>query len=148
VEVELPRKLRQLPDELQPVETFAELRCGRVLGRNLRWAGFEVPTPVQANAVPMAIGGLDVISIAQTGSGKTLAFMLPILRSVMDVEAGAASERRGRDDPVAIRALVLCVCTGACTGPAQHAHPVVAAAEGVVLRHACVAPVLRQGADA
>ena len=91
VEVELPRRLDALPEEMQPVATFAELRCGRVLGRNLNFAGFSTPTPVQAHSVPMAIGGQDVISVAQTGSGKTLAFMLPILRTPL-----AAAPRRRR----------------------------------------------------
>ncbi|MFL5311755.1 MAG: DEAD/DEAH box helicase [Myxococcales bacterium] len=42
-------------------------------------AGFEAPTPVQAQAIPPALQGKDVIGSAATGTGKTLAFALPIL---------------------------------------------------------------------
>ena len=42
-------------------------------------AGFEAPTPIQAQAIPPAMQGKDVIGTAATGTGKTLAFALPIL---------------------------------------------------------------------
>ena len=42
-------------------------------------AGFEAPTPIQAQAIPPALQGRDVIGCAATGTGKTLAFVLPIL---------------------------------------------------------------------
>ncbi|EOD21762.1 hypothetical protein EMIHUDRAFT_65228, partial [Emiliania huxleyi CCMP1516] len=132
VEVELPRSMPQLTAETAPVERFDELECGRVLQRNLRLAGFEVPTPVQAHSVPVALAGGDVISVAQTGSGETtpppcsppppppsshlsatLAFMLPILKRLLQsgsrkgTRGYGGAYRRGRGEPVAIRALVL-----------------------------------------
>ncbi|HET7790975.1 MAG TPA: DEAD/DEAH box helicase [Gemmatimonadales bacterium] len=42
--------------------------------------GYEHPTPVQAEAIPLALAGRDLIGSAQTGTGKTAAFMLPILQ--------------------------------------------------------------------
>ena len=42
-------------------------------------AGFEAPTPIQAQAIPPALQGKDVVGSAATGTGKTLAFVLPIL---------------------------------------------------------------------
>ncbi|MBI5466339.1 MAG: DEAD/DEAH box helicase [Candidatus Kerfeldbacteria bacterium] len=42
--------------------------------------GFTVPTPIQQQAIPVAIEGKDVIGIAQTGTGKTIAFGLPMLQ--------------------------------------------------------------------
>ena len=110
VEVELPRSIDELGEDVQPVDSFSGLRSGNVLSRNLRFAGFTTPTPVQANSVPLAIGGLDVISVAQTGSGKTLAFMLPILRRLLELgsaEGTPGYRDRDRHAPVAIRALVL-----------------------------------------
>ena len=43
---------------------------------------FTVPTPIQAQAIPIAVSGKDVIGIAQTGTGKTLAFSLPMLQQL------------------------------------------------------------------
>ena len=41
---------------------------------------FTVPTPIQEKAIPIAIGGKDVIGVAQTGTGKTLAFGIPMIQ--------------------------------------------------------------------
>src|SRR5580693_2027678 len=41
--------------------------------------GFSVPTPIQAQAIPVAVQGRDIVGIAQTGTGKSHAFLLPIL---------------------------------------------------------------------
>src|SRR6266850_416822 len=40
--------------------------------------GFEYPTPIQAEVIPLALKGSDVIGLAETGSGKTAAFVLPL----------------------------------------------------------------------
>lgn len=45
--------------------------------------GFTEPTPIQLKAIPVAVGGEDLVGIAQTGSGKTLAFSLPMIQSVV-----------------------------------------------------------------
>ena len=44
--------------------------------------GYEEPTPVQREAIPMLISGVDVLGQAATGTGKTAAFALPILQSL------------------------------------------------------------------
>ncbi len=44
---------------------------------------FTVPTPIQSQAIPVAIQGSDVIGIAQTGTGKTLAFGVPAIQSLL-----------------------------------------------------------------
>ncbi len=44
----------------------------------VRKIGFEHPTPIQAEVIPVALSGKDVIGLAQTGSGKTAAFVLPL----------------------------------------------------------------------
>ncbi len=48
----------------------------------LAHAGFTTPTPIQKQAIPVAIEGGDVVGIAQTGTGKTLAFSLPMLQRI------------------------------------------------------------------
>ena len=106
VKIDLPPSLSAEDAEAASAVTqFSGLNCGRLLLRNLRFAGFEVPTPVQAHSVPLAMQSADVISVAQTGSGKTLAFMLPILYRIL--AAGSAPHRGGRNEPVAVRAVVL-----------------------------------------
>ena len=59
--------------------TFSDLIASPVLRKNLASAKFVAPTPIQAQAIPPALLGLDVVATAQTGTGKTLAFSLPII---------------------------------------------------------------------
>ena len=56
-------------------------------------AGFETPTPIQAQAIPHAVAGRDVLGIAQTGTGKTASFVLPMLTRL---ERGRARARMPR----------------------------------------------------
>ena len=44
--------------------------------------GFEEPTPIQAQAIPIALTGKDIIGQAQTGTGKTTAFGVPLLEKL------------------------------------------------------------------
>jgi ATP-dependent RNA helicase RhlE len=48
----------------------------------LAHAGFTIPTPIQKQAIPVALEGGDIVGIAQTGTGKTLAFSLPMLQRI------------------------------------------------------------------
>ncbi len=59
--------------------TFSDLIASPVLRKNLASAKFVEPTPIQAQAIPPALLGLDIVATAQTGTGKTLAFSLPII---------------------------------------------------------------------
>src|SRR6201996_7089634 len=56
-------------------------------------SGYETPTPIQAEAIPHALQGRDVLGIAQTGTGKTAAFTLPMLSRL---EQGRARARMPR----------------------------------------------------
>src|SRR5688572_32261700 len=53
------------------------------LVRGVKEAGFTRPTPIQADAIPPALEGRDVLACAMTGSGKTAAFILPILHRLI-----------------------------------------------------------------
>src|SRR5262245_157820 len=54
----------------------------------VRAAGYAVPTPIQAAAIPPALAGNDLIGTAQTGTGKTAAFVLPILQRLLNGPRG------------------------------------------------------------
>src|ERR671931_2487824 len=59
--------------------SFAELGLPEPLLQTIAELGFEEPTPIQEQAIPDLLAGLDVIGQAQTGTGKTAAFGLPLL---------------------------------------------------------------------
>jgi superfamily II DNA/RNA helicase len=61
------------------MESFQELSLPDFLGRAIKQMNFIKPTPVQAQAIPPALEGKDVIASAQTGTGKTAAFGIPLL---------------------------------------------------------------------
>jgi ATP-dependent RNA helicase RhlE len=67
---------------------FSTLKLHPSLIKSVRELGFARPTPVQADAIPPALAGRDVLACAQTGSGKTAAFLLPILHNLMDKPRG------------------------------------------------------------
>src|SRR3989338_1190900 len=47
---------------------------------------FKTPTPIQTQAIPLAIQGKDLVGIAQTGTGKTLAFGIPIIQRLAQIK--------------------------------------------------------------
>ena len=63
--------------------TFAELGLAEPLLRALTVENYTVPTPIQEQAIPIALTGRDIEGIAQTGTGKTAAFALPILHRLL-----------------------------------------------------------------
>ena len=60
--------------------TFKELNLIEPLLRAIEEEGYSVPTPIQAEAIPILLKGTDLLGCAQTGTGKTAAFALPILQ--------------------------------------------------------------------
>ena len=64
--------------------SFDSLGLSPVVLASVRQAGFTEATPVQAQAIPAAIAGADLMVSAQTGSGKTAAFMLPALHKLSE----------------------------------------------------------------
>jgi len=59
--------------------SFTELSLSSALQQRLAANQFIIPTPIQAQAIPCALEGKDVLATAQTGTGKTLAFLIPII---------------------------------------------------------------------
>ena len=78
------------------MKTFSELSLSAPLKSNLAKHGFAQPTPVQAQAIPPALAGRDLVATAQTGTGKTLAFVLPVIHRLQELPS-----------PYGIRAVIL-----------------------------------------
>ena len=73
--------------------TFADLGLSPKVLSAVTDAGYTMPTPIQAGAIPHALQGKDVLGIAQTGTGKTASFVLPMLTRL---EKGRARARMPR----------------------------------------------------
>src|SRR4051794_24658801 len=79
--------------------SFQDFGLADPISRALKEENYLTPTPIQAQTIPLAITGRDVVGIAQTGTGKTAAFALPILHRIL--------ENRIKPQPKACRVLVL-----------------------------------------
>ena len=77
---------------------FSDLNLNPKVLKAIDEAGYETPTPIQADAIPHALEGRDVLGIAQTGTGKTASFTLPMITLLA----------RGRARARMPRSLVLC----------------------------------------
>ena len=67
---------------------FSSIKLHPSLQKGLKELGFQRPTPIQAEAIPAALEGRDILACAMTGSGKTAAFVLPILHQLIDRSRG------------------------------------------------------------
>ncbi|MDD7939673.1 DEAD/DEAH box helicase [Actinomycetospora lutea] len=65
-----------------PASGFAALGVAERLLPTLVESGFDTPTPIQAETIPLLLSGRDVLGLAQTGTGKTAAFALPMLSAI------------------------------------------------------------------
>ncbi|HTQ70698.1 MAG TPA: DEAD/DEAH box helicase [Acidocella sp.] len=81
-----------VPTEPTQAETldFAALGLSGPLLKALAEKGYTIPTPIQAQAIPVVLMGQDVLGVAQTGTGKTAGFTLPML----DILAGSRARAR------------------------------------------------------
>jgi superfamily II DNA/RNA helicase len=70
--------------EAKPIKDFSDVDFPKEFFEVFKEHKFIKPTPIQANAIPIALESLDVIGIAKTGSGKTLSFALPALMVLED----------------------------------------------------------------
>ncbi len=104
-----------MPDSPEPDSTnqeeysmkFTELRLAEPIVRAVADKGYSIPSPIQAQSIPVALEGRDILGCAQTGTGKTCAFALPILHRLSD-PSNSTGKKRGGHRARSPRALVLC----------------------------------------
>ena len=72
---------------------FSQLGLSPATCASLVRLGYETPTPIQIDAIPLVLKGVDLLARAQTGTGKTAAFGLPMIERLLARESGAV--RRG-----------------------------------------------------
>ena len=65
-------------------EMFGSLLLDKKIVASLTAMGFEEPSPIQEQTIPLVLEGSDVIGQAQTGTGKTAAFGIPVVQSITD----------------------------------------------------------------
>ncbi|HEV7836853.1 MAG TPA: DEAD/DEAH box helicase, partial [Gemmatimonadaceae bacterium] len=84
-------------EKTEATVSFAELDLAPQLLQAVRDAGYTHPTPIQQQAIPLAMEGRDLIGLAQTGTGKTAGFTLPIIHNLLSAPltdtAGAPAHR-------------------------------------------------------
>jgi ATP-dependent RNA helicase RhlE len=81
---------------------FTDFNISDSLKNRLTNAGFIMPTPVQAKAIPPALESKDILATASTGTGKTLSFLIPMIQRMDAVSVPSTKGKRGP-----IRALIL-----------------------------------------
>ena len=64
------------------ITKFEDLPISDEIKRAIADMGFEEPSPIQAQSIPVILSGRDVIGQAQTGTGKTAAFSIPVLETI------------------------------------------------------------------
>src|SRR5947208_2137872 len=94
-----PRRLPFYMERTDLLTSFQDFGLADPIARALQEENYLTPTPIQAQTIPLALAGRDVVGIAQTGTGKTAAFALPILHRLL--------QNRIRPQPKTARVLVL-----------------------------------------
>jgi superfamily II DNA/RNA helicase len=70
--------------------SFADFALHDILQTNLAAKGYEAPSPIQDQAIPVGLQGHDVVGMASTGTGKTAAFALPVLQRLLSDKHSSA----------------------------------------------------------
>lgn len=73
---------------------FEDLKLQDSILKAVKEQGYSTPSPIQAQAIPLVIKGLDVMAAAQTGTGKTAGFTLPLLHRLIQGQKAGANQTR------------------------------------------------------
>ena len=79
-----------MEDESIDMKNFDGLGLHSVLQKSLKHMNYTTPTPIQAQAIPIALEGRDILGSAQTGTGKTAAFAIPLVQALLSDERKTA----------------------------------------------------------
>jgi len=74
--------------------SFSNFGLDKRLTASLEHLGFSEATPIQSEAIPVAMAGKDILASSQTGSGKTIAFLLPIMQRLLRQKAFSKRDAR------------------------------------------------------
>lgn len=85
------------PPAPSPIETFEDMCLHASVMKDIAYHQYTTPTPIQAQAMPVALSGMDLLGCAETGSGKTAAFSIPMIQHCL----AQPSVRHG-DGPLAL----------------------------------------------
>ncbi|WIA13020.1 hypothetical protein OEZ85_006630 [Tetradesmus obliquus] len=77
VDVEVPEGQ---PPAAAPIESFIDMNLHENIISDIKHHKYETPTPIQAQGVPVALSGRDILGCAETGSGKTASFAIPMIQ--------------------------------------------------------------------
>ncbi len=106
-------------DEDETAGGFADLGLSADALRAVRKLGYDQPTPVQEQAIPIVLAGGDLIAAASTGTGKTAAFLLPLLSNLEHLGRGKRAPRILVVTPtreLAMQSACTCIQIARCTG--------------------------------
>lgn len=70
-------------EQYVPTHMFTDFDAHQLIKDNLAAKGYEMPSPIQDQTIPLGLEGRDVIGIANTGTGKTAAFSVPVLNLLL-----------------------------------------------------------------
>ena len=73
------RQIYEIKRSTKKLTLFSELGLDRTSLKSIEKMGFEEASPIQAQTIPLALEGKDIIGQAQTGTGKTAAFGIPLM---------------------------------------------------------------------
>ena len=86
----VPPYFEFMEDESIDMKNFDGLGLHSVLQKSLKHMNYTTPTPIQAQAIPIALEGRDILGSAQTGTGKTAAFAIPLVQALLSDERKTA----------------------------------------------------------
>jgi ATP-dependent RNA helicase RhlE len=96
---DLSSPVRDTAPERKKLFDFDMLGLSPTLLAAVKSAGYDTPTPIQNQAIPLALAGHDIMGLAQTGTGKTAAFGLPLVEHLL--------AHQGKREPKSVKALIL-----------------------------------------